>query len=76
MSDGLPGYTCPTIDRCLRVVRRMRREGVGDPVELGSLLADLEQLREDNTRLREGYTSARRELDHLERRERVRRLTG
>lgn len=76
MSDGLPGHTCPAIDRCLRVVRRMRREGVGDPVELGALLVDLEQLREDNTRLREGYAAARRELDHHERRERVRRLTG
>lgn len=48
VSDGLPGYTCPTIDRCLRLIRRMRRDGIGDPVELGSLLVDLEQLREDN----------------------------
>ncbi|MCA9572525.1 MAG: hypothetical protein KC656_32015 [Myxococcales bacterium] len=54
----------------------MRRDGIGDPVELGSLLVDLEQLREDNAGLRAGFVEAKRELDHMRRRERVKGLTG
>ena len=58
MGDGLPGYTCPTIDRVKRTLRRLRDGGEVDPVEIGAALRDLEEVREANHQLREGYAKA------------------
>lgn len=76
MSDGLPGYTCPAIDRVKRALRRLRDGGDVDPVELASCLRELEELRAANTALRDGYTRACRERDAALRALHVRHLTG
>ena len=75
MGDGLPGHTCPAIDDCKRVLRRMKRAGEGDPVEIDALLRQLEGLRAANTQLREGFSRVSRELEVLKRQARVVELT-
>lgn len=63
-----PGHTCPTIDRTQRVLRRLawrvRHRPECPEDEVATLLAEglalLEQVREDNRRMRAAYYAARR----------------
>lgn len=58
MGDRLPGYTCPAIDRVKRTLRRLRDGGTPDPIEIEAALRDLEEVREANHQLREGFIAA------------------
>ena len=63
-----PGHTCPAIDRTQRVLRRLAWRVRNRPEcpedEVAALLAEglsmLEQVREENRRMRAAYHAARR----------------
>lgn len=66
VGDGLPGYTCPTIDAVLSGLRKLRRLGALDPFAFEDYRIALEGLRTSNTQLRDGYTAAMERVEKLE----------
>lgn len=69
MSDPRPpGHTCPAIDRAQSAMRKLawrvlhpEHDGVSVGEVLAKGLADLEQVREENTQMRAAYHAALKE---------------